>query len=243
MPYTTENIRNVAILGHGSSGKTCLAENMLYLTGVTDRPGKINDGNTVSDSDSEEIKRQISIYLASVYTEYKDCKINILDTPGYFDFAGEVVEALRVAEAGIIVCSAKDGITVGFEKGWSFLSAAKLPKAVYVSKIDEENGDYDAVLASLRERYGTSICPLIAPIKSASGKIEGIVDIVNRKAYAIEGGKSKEIPVPDSMSAELDELYNAINESVAETSEELMDKFFEGEEFTYEEKIEGRIDG
>ena len=239
MPYTTENIRNIAILGHGSSGKTSLAENMLFLTGGTDRLGKIADGNTVGDSDSEEIKRQISIYLATLFVEYKDNKINILDTPGYFDFAGEVAEALRVADAGIIVCSAKDGITVGFEKSWSFLTAAKLPKAIYVSKTDEENGDFDAVFASLRERYGTSVCPLMAPIKNASGKVEGIVDIISRKAYAIEGGKSKEIPVPDSMNAELEELYNSVNESVAETSEELMDKFFEGEAFTDEEKIQG----
>ena len=239
MPYTTENIRNIAILGHGSSGKTCLAESMLFLTGGTDRLGKITDGNTVGDSDSEEIKRQITIYLATMFAEYNSHKINILDTPGFFDFAGEVAEALRVADAGIIVCSAKDGITVGFEKSWSYLSASKLPKAIYVSKTDEENGDFDAVFAALREKYGTSICPLIAPIKDASGKVEGIVDIISRKAYAIDGGKNKEIPIPDSMSAELEELYTAVNESVAETSEELMDKFFDGEEFTDEEKIQG----
>ena len=239
MPYTTDNIRNVAILGHGSSGKTCLAESILFLTGGIDRLGRIADGNTVSDSDSEEIRRQISIYLATMFAEYKECKINILDTPGYFDFAGEVTEALRAADAGVIVCSAKDGISVGFEKSWSFLSAAKLPKAIYVSKTDEENGDYDAVFSSLREKYGTSICPLVAPIKNASGKVEGVIDIISRKAFTFEGGKSKEIPVPDNMSAELEELYTAVNESVAETSEELMEKFFEGEEFTDEEKIRG----
>ncbi|MCL2125427.1 MAG: elongation factor G [Oscillospiraceae bacterium] len=239
MPYTTESIRNIALLGHGSSGKTCLAESMLFLTGGTDRMGKITDGNTVGDSDTEEIKRQITIYLASMFAEYKDHKINILDTPGYFDFAGEVAEALRVVDAGIIVCSAKDGITVGFEKGWQALSAAKLPKAVFVTKTDEENGDFDAVFASLREKYGTSICPLIAPIKSAAGKVEGVVDILSKKAYAIDGGKNKEIPIPDSMGGELEELYNAVNESVAETSEELMEKFFDGQEFTFEEKVEG----
>jgi len=239
MPYTTEGIRNISILGHGSSGKTSLAESMLFLTGGTDRLGRIADGNTVGDSDSEEIKRQITIYLATTYAEHKGCKINILDTPGYFDFAGETMEALRVADAGIVVCSAKDGISVGFEKGWAFLSASKLPKAVYVSKVDEENGDFDAVYSSLRDKYGNSVCPLIVPIKGASGKVEGVVDIVNRKAYAAEGGKQKEIPIPDSMSAELEELYNAVNESVAETSEELMDKFFDGQEFTNEEKIQG----
>ena len=243
MPYTTENIRNIAILGHGSSGKTCLAESMLFLTGATDRLGKISDGNTVGDSDSEEIKRQITIYLATTFVEHKNSKINILDTPGFFDFAGEVAEALRVADAGIIVCSAKDGITVGFEKAWSHLKAGNLPKAIYVSKLDEENGDYDAVFASLREKYGTAICPLMVPIKNASGKAEGIVDIISRKAYAVEGGKKKEIPIPDSMSSQLEEIFNSVDESVAESSEELMEKFFEGEGFTKEERIQGLKSG
>ena len=239
MPYTTENIRNVAILGHGSSGKTSLAESILYLTGQTDRLGKVSDGNTVGDSDAEETKRQISIYLSTMYTEYKDHKINILDTPGYFDFVGETLEALRVAEAGIITCSAKDGITVGFEKAWSYLKAGSIPKAVYISKVDEENGDFGAAFASIREKYGTSVCPLIIPIKNAAGKVEGVLDFISRKGYAIEGGKQKEIPIPDSMSSELEELYGILNECIAESSEELMEKFFEGEEFTVEERIEG----
>ena len=239
MPYTTEGIRNIAILGHGSSGKTCLAESMLFLTGGIDRLGRIADGNTVSDSDSEETRRQISIYLATVFAEHNDCKINILDTPGYFDFAGETAEAVRVADAGIVVCSAKDGISVGFEKGWACLTANKLPKAIYVSKTDEENGDFDSVFAALRDKYGTSVCPLVTPIKGASGKVEGVVDIVNRKAYAIDGNKQKEIPIPESMSAGLEELYTIVNECVAETSEDLMDKYFSGEEFTAEEMVEG----
>jgi len=239
MPYTTEGIRNIAILGHGSCGKTSLVESMLFLTGGTDRLGRVADGNTVGDSDSEEIKRQITIYLATTFADYKGSKINILDTPGYFDFAGETAEALRVADAGILVCTAKDGISVGFEKGWSALNVNKLPKAIYVSKIDEENGDFDAVLTALRDKYGTSVCPIIIPIKDASGKAVGVVDLVSRKAYAVEGGKQKEIPIPDSMSSELEEMYNAINESVAETNEELMDKFFDGQEFTDAEKIGG----
>ena len=237
MPYTTENIRNIAILGHGGSGKTSLAESMLFLTGKADRLGKISDGNTVGDSDSEEIKRQITIYLAVMFAEHKNCKINILDTPGFFDFAGEVAEALRVADAGLVTCTAKDGISVGFEKGWSFLSSMKLPRAAYVSKIDEENGDFDAVLSSLRERYGTSVCPLTIPVKNASGKVEGVYDLVYRKAYSIEGGKQKEIPVPESMTDELEALYETFNESIAETCEELMEKY--GEEYTTEEIIKG----
>jgi len=239
MPYTTDGIRNIAILGHGSSGKTSLAESMLFLTGGTDRLGRIADGNTVADSDSEEVRRQISIYLATMFVEYKGCKINILDTPGYFDFAGETAEALRVADAGIVVCSAKDGISVGFEKGWSYLTAKKLPKAIFVSKVDEENGDFDAVLASLRERYGSAVCPLVVPVKSDSGKIEGVVDIISRKAYAIDGGKQKEIPIPDSMNEQLVEIFTTVTESAAETSEELMEKYLVEETLSAEEIIQG----
>jgi len=237
MPYTTEKIRNIALLGHSSSGKTSLAESMLFLTGSTDRLGKVTDGNTVGDSDSEEVKRQITIYLATLFTEHKGCKINILDTPGFFDFAGEVCEALRVVDAGIVTCTAKDGISVGFEKGWSALAASKLPRAAYISKIDEENGDFDATLEALREKYGTSVCPLTIPVKNASGKIEGVYDLVYRKAYSFEGGKQKEIPVPDSMSGELEAIYETFNESIAETCEELMEKY--GEEYTTEEIIKG----
>ena len=239
MTYATDKIRNIALLGHGSNGKTSLAESMLFLTGATDRLGRIVDGNTVGDSEAEEIKRQISISLASMFTEYKDCKINILDTPGYFDFAGEVAEALRVADAGIIVCGAKDGITVGLEKSWRYLENLSLPRAVFVSRIDEENGDYEAVYQALRAKYGTSVCPMIAPIKGASGKVEGLVDLIYKKAFSIEGGKTKEIPIPESMKSDLESLYTALNESVAETSEELMEKYFSGEEFTLEEVISG----
>lgn len=239
MTYATDKIRNIALLGHGSNGKTSLAESMLFSTGQTDRLGKVVDGNTVGDSEAEEIKRQISISLATMYTEYRDCKINILDTPGYFDFAGEVAEALRVAEAGIIVCGAKDGITVGLEKAWKYLDNLNLPRAVFVSKIDEENGNYEAVYSALREKYGTSVCPMIAPIKNSAGKVEGLIDLINRKAFTVEGGKTKEIPIPDSMKSDLETLYTALNESVAETSEELMEKYFSGEEFTVDEVITG----
>ena len=239
MPYTTESIRNIAILGHGGNGKTSLSESMLFLTGSTDRLGKIADGNTVGDSDSEEIKRQISIQLSTMFFEHNGCKINILDTPGYFDFAGESAQALRVADGGVIVCSAKDGVSVGLEKAWSYLEERKLPRAIYISKVDEENGDFDAVFAALRERYGASVCPLIAPIKDDAGKIVGVIDIVKRKAFTFKDGKRQEIPITDSMNAELEELYTAVNESVAETSEEFMDKYFSGETFTTEEIIKG----
>ena len=236
MAYTTEKIRNIAILGHSGSGKTSLVESMLYLTKATDRLGKVSDGNTVGDTDSEEVKRGITIYLSTLFAEHKGVKINILDTPGFFDFAGEVQQALRVADAAILTCTAKDGISVGFEKGWSMLSAKNLPRAAYVSKIDEENGDFDTVLEALRERYGTSVCPLTIPVKDA-GKVVGVYDLVHRKAFAIDSNKPKEIPVPDSMSAELEAVYEVFNECIAETCEELMEKF--GEEYTTDEVIKG----
>ncbi len=242
MAYTPDRIRNIALLGHGSSGKTSLAESMLYLTGVTDRLGKITDGNTVGDSDTEEIKRKITISLAAMYAEYNNHKINILDTPGYFDFAGEVAEALRVAGCGVIVCAAKDGITVGLEKAWKFVEDAKMPRVFFVTKIDEENGDFGTVYAALRQKYGTSVCPMTVPIKNGS-KIEGVVDLVSRKAYAPDGNKRKEIPIPDDMSDELATYYEALSESVAETSEEMMEKYFSGEAFTPEEIFTGLKSG
>jgi elongation factor G len=212
---------------------------MLFLTGATDRLGKITDGSTVGDFDPEETKRRISISLSTTSAEYRGHRVNILDAPGYFDFAGEAIEALRVADAGIIVCGAKDGMTVGLEKAWKMLASGKLPRAFYISKADEENGDYDAVYSALRAKYGTSVCPMIAPVKNASGKIEGVVDLIKRRAFKFENGKRAEMPIPDAMAAELEALYTAVNESVAETDEELMEKFFSGEEFTLEEKIRG----
>ena len=139
MRYSVQNIRNVCLLGHGGSGKTALAESLLYMTGAIDRMGKASDGNTVCDYDPEEIKRQISISLAVAPLEYKGCKINVLDTPGSFDFSGEVMEALRAADAAIIVCSAKDGISVGLEKAWKYCEERNMPRFIYISKTDEDN--------------------------------------------------------------------------------------------------------
>jgi elongation factor G len=238
MSYATDKIRNIALLGHGSNGKTSLAESILYITGAVDRLGKVNDGNATGDYDSEETKRKISIYTASMFAEYKNHKINILDTPGYFDFAGEVVEALRVADAGIIVCGAKDGLTVGAEKAWKYLSERNLPKAFYISKIDEENGDFESAYNALRDKFGTSVCPIMVPIKNGA-KVEGVIDLIHNKAFAFDGKANKEIPIPAAMASEIEELRMAINESVAETDEELMEKYFEGEEFTMDEIIRG----
>lgn len=235
MSYAIKDIRNICLLGHGGSGKTSLAESLLYLTGKTDRLGKVADGSTVSDYDAEEIRRKISIAATTMFCEYRGTKINLIDTPGYFDFAGEVNQALRVADAGILLCSAKDGLNVGAEKAWKALTAAKKPRAIFISKTDEENANYDKAFASLRDKFGVSVCPLVAPIVE-NEKITGLIDISTKKGYTFDAkGKRTEVPVPASMQDTLDSLYEAFGEAIAETSEELMDKFFDGVAFTAEE--------
>lgn len=239
MSYSAQNIRNICLLGHGGNGKTSLAESMLFQTGAIDRIGKISDGNTVCDYDAEEIRRQFSIATAVAPLEYAGCKINVLDTPGYFDFVGEVMEGLRVADAAVIVCSAKSGMSVGAEKAWKYCEARKLPRILYISKTDEENSDYNAAFETLRERFGKNIAPIVAPIWDADKKVIGIIDVLNKRAYDIQDGKRHEIPVPDNKKDVLDELYGALVESVAETSEEFMERYFNGEEFSYAEMIQG----
>ncbi len=235
MSYAIKDIRNICLLGHGGSGKTSLAESLLYLTGKTDRLGKVAEGNTVSDYDAEEIRRKISIAATTMFCEYRGTKINLIDTPGYFDFAGEVNQALRVADAGILLCSAKDGLNVGAEKAWKALMAAKKPRAIFISKTDEENANYDRAFASLRDKFGVSVCPLVAPIIE-NEKITGLIDVSTKKGYTFDAkGKRTEVPVPASMQDSLDSLYEAFGEAIAETSEVLMDKFFDGVAFTAEE--------
>ncbi|MEG1747242.1 MAG: elongation factor G [Oscillospiraceae bacterium] len=243
MSYSVQNIRNVCLLGHGGNGKTSLAEHILFATGVTERLGKIPDGNTVCDYDPEEAKRQISISAAMAPVEYKGCKINIIDTPGYFDFAGEVLEAIRVSSAAVIVCSAKSGISVGAEKAWKYCESRKLPRILYISKTDEENSDYNAAFAALRERFGKNIAPVVAPIWDESKRVIGIIDVLHRRAYEMKDGKRSEIEIPENKQSVITELYDALKESVAETSEVLMDKYFAGEDFTYAEMVQGLRQG
>ena len=239
MSYSVQNIRNVALLGHGGNGKTTLVESLLYMNGQLDRQGRTTDGNTVCDYDAEEIKRQISISTAVAPVEYNGCKVNLLDTPGNYDFSGEVQEALRVAELGIIVCDAKSGLSVGTERAWKLLNKANMPRFIYISKIDEDNGDFNGAFATLREHFGRAIAPLIIPIWDDKKHVTGIVDVVNKRAYTIENGKRVEIPIPEDKVSVIEEQYDALMESVAETSEEFMDKFFSGESFTYAEVIQG----
>ena len=234
MSYATKDIRNIALLGHGGNGKTSLAESILFLTGATDRLGSSAVGNSVSDYDSEEIRRQISISATTMYTDYQKTKINIIDTPGYFDFAGEVAQALRVADAGIICVSAKDRINVGAEKAWKRVCDANLPRAIYISKTDEEHANFYKTFQTLREKFGSSLSPMTAPIVE-NEKVIGLVDIIARKAYKFEGNKRTEISIPAEMSSRVDELYEEIAENAAGTSEELMEKYLETGEITSDE--------
>ena len=239
--YTVNSIRNVCLLGHSGSGKSALAESLLYMTGAIDRMGKNADGNTVSDYDAEEIRRNISISTSVLPIEYKNHKINILDTPGAFDFSGAVMEALRAADAAILVLSAKDGITVGFEKAWKYCEERNMPRFIYVSKVDEDNSDYNATVDSLREKYGNKIAPVVVPIWDNAKKVTGIIDVLNKRAYEMQKLKRVEINLSDDKLSVVDEFSFALKEAVAETDEELMERFFEneGEDFTYAEIING----
>ncbi len=241
--YTANAIRNICLLGHSGSGKSALAESLLYMTGAIDRIGRNADGNTVCDYDPEEIRRNISISSSLVPLEYKSIKINVLDTPGAFDFSGAVMEALRAADAAIIVCSAKDGITVGFEKAWKYCEERNMPRFIYISKVDEENSDYNATFDALREKYGNKIAPVVVPIWDSNRKVTGIIDVLNKRAYEMQKLKRVEIEVPADKESVIEEFNDALKESVAETSEELMDKFFGGEDFTYAEMIKGMHQG
>ncbi|MEG1988534.1 MAG: elongation factor G [Oscillibacter sp.] len=239
MSYSVQNIRNVCLLGHSGNGKTALAESLLYMTGAIERMGRCADGNTVCDYDAEETKRQISISTAVAPLIYKGCKINLLDTPGAFDFAGEVMEALRAADAAIIVCSAKDGVSVGLEKAWKYCEERNMPRFLYISKTDEDNSDYNATFEALRARFGKKIAPVIVPIWDENKKVTGLIDVLNKRAYEMQDLKRVEVDVPAGKEDVITEFNDSLKESVAETSEDLMEKFFAGTDFTYAEMIQG----
>ena len=233
--YRTDEIRNVVLLGHGGSGKTSLAEAMAYVSGAISRMGKIADGNTISDFDKEEQKREFSISTSLVPIEWEKAKINILDTPGYFDFVGEVEEAVSAADAAVIVVSGKAGVEVGTEKAWELCDKYKLPRMVYVTEMDVDDASFRQVVQDLTERYGKVIAPHFQPIRE-NEKLVGYVNVIKNAARRYTGvGQREECEIPEYCKPNLEIYRDKLLEAVAETSEAFMERYFEGDEFSVEE--------
>ena len=239
----TKKIRNVALLGHGGCGKTSLSEAMVYICGGSDRLGKVTDGNTISDFDAEETKRGFSISASVMNMVWKDCKINVIDTPGYLDFVGEVNQALRVADSAVIVMDAKAGIEVGTELAWDYAQAAGLPKAFFINKFDDNDARFARVLDSLHDTFGKNVCPLTIPMVK-DGEVKGCIDLIDQIAHVFDanGRHSVEIIPEESMEA-VEKYRDMLMEAVASTNEDLMMKYFEGEEITQMEAINAVHEG
>ena len=237
--YGTKQIRNVVLLGHGGAGKSTVAEALAYLTGVTKRMGKVSDGNTISDYDKEEIKRQFSISTTMVPIEYQGAegkvKINLLDTPGYFDFVGEVEEAVSVADAAIIVVNCKAGIEVGTEKAWELCEEYRLPRIIFVTNMDDDHASFRELILKLEKQFGRKIAPFQVPIRE-NEKFVGFVNAVKMEGRRFTNlSDYEECEIPEYTKKNLGIIRDALIEAVAETSEEYMERYFSGEEFTQDE--------
>ncbi len=232
--YTTEKIRNVVLLGHGGAGKTSLAEAMGYLAGLTSRMGRVEDGNTISDFGKEEQKRHTSVSTSVIPMEWSDCKINVLDTPGGFDFVGEMEEAVSAADAAIIVVSGKAGVEVGTEKAWEICEKNNLPRMFFVTDMDVDNASYKNVVEDLTERYGKKIAPLHLPVRE-NEKFVGYVNVISEKAQKWVGKEVVDCEIPDYSVEYLNKYKELLMEAVAETSEDMMERYFSGETFSEDE--------
>ncbi|WP_077368885.1 elongation factor G [Anaerosalibacter sp. Marseille-P3206] len=236
--YQTDEIRNVAFIGHSGSGKTTLTEAILYLSGVTKRQGKVDDGNTVSDFDKEEISRKVSIGSSVIPVEWNNMKYNFLDAPGYFDFAGEMYGALRASEAALLLIDASSGVEVGTEKAWKYTEKHNIPKAIFLNKMDKENINFQKVLDQIKDGLGDKVVPFALPIGS-SENFKGLVSVIDEIGKEYNGKDAKDIEIPEELKDEVASIKEMLVEKVAETEEELMEKFFEGEAFTDEEITRG----
>ena len=236
--YAVQKLRNICLLAHGNAGKTTLAEAMMFNTGVLDRFGKVVDGTTTTDYDPEEIKRKISISTAMAPCEWLDHKINVIDTPGYFDFVGEVMQGIRVAEGAIIVVSAKSGVSVGTEKSWAYAKERNVARLFFINKMDEENANFNAAYDKMLATFGNSVIPFQLPIYEAE-KYVGYVDIINMTAKKFQKDKLVDAEIPKDLTDIVSKIKNSLNELIAETDENLMEKFFGGEEYTPEEIKKG----
>ena len=236
--YNTGRIRNVCLIAHSKAGKTTLAEAMLYNSGVINRIGKTEDGNTICDYDSEEIKRAVSIRTSLAAVEWKDTKMNFLDAPGYFDFVGDMISAIAAADVGVIVVSGKSGARVGGEIAFRYAEQRDLPVAFFINKMDHENAKFSEVVEELRTKFGTGAVPIQVPIKEGE-KFTGYVDVVDNTAYKFENNKLVKIDVPEDLYPQVQEIKAELCEAIAESDEELLDKFFSDEPFTKEDLKRG----
>jgi elongation factor G len=233
--YRAEQIRNVALISHVGAGKTSLVDAALYDSGAVTRQGKVDDGTSISDYDPDELKRHMSLNVKVLPVEWKDHKINFIDTPGYADFVGEVKAGLRVADAALVVVTAEKGVEVGTELTWQYADERKLPRMVFINKLDRENTSFDQALDSLRKQFGVRVVPLQLPIGEQSA-FRGVVDLVSQKAYTFEGGnKVQEIPVPAAIKDRISTYREQLIESAVESDDAIMEKFLEGEELSDEE--------
>jgi elongation factor G len=236
--YAVQKLRNICLLAHGNAGKTTLAEAMMFNTGVLDRFGKVADGTTTTDYDPEEVKRKISISTAMAPCEWLDHKINVIDTPGYFDFVGEVQQGIRVSDGAVIVVSAKSGVSVGTEKSWAYAKERNIARAFFINKMDEENANFHAALDKMVSTFGSSVVPFQLPIYEAE-KFVGYVDIINMTAKKFQKDKLIDAEIPADLTDKISEVKDSLNELIAETDEALMEKFFGGEQYTPDEIQKG----
>ena len=236
--YLAGRIRNIALTGHSDSGKTSLAEALLFKAGASDRLGKVAEGNTVSDYDPEEIKRQVSVSTSIAPFAWGSTKINLIDTPGLFDFAGETAEGARAAESLLITVSGKSGVGVGTEKAYKMAKDASKATMFFVSKLDAEHADFYKVFEELKATFGPTVCPIVVPYVEEN-EVKSYINLIDMKAYAYnEKGEPHEVEMPD-FGHRLDGLTAAVSEAVAETDEALFEKYFSGEQFTRDEIIRG----
>lgn len=233
--YNSGEVRSIVVMGHSGCGKTSMMEACLFRADVIKRLGKVDEGNTISDYDSEEIRKKVSINTSVIPIEWMDTKINFLDTPGYFDFEGEVRTAAYVADAALIMVSAKNGLEVGTEKAWNIAEEMKLPKMIFMSFMDDEKAHFERTLKELREKFGKAVAPLQIPFFDAGGKVDGLINLIKRDARIKIDGKLSKCEMPADMIDLVEELRAMIVEVAAESDDELMEKYFNNEELTYEE--------
>lgn len=240
--YASDKIRNVTLLGHGGSGKTSLLEAILFDKKVTDRLGSVDDGNTVSDYSKEEIQRKFTIGTSLIPMEWGGNKINFLDTPGYFDFVGETIGALSISSGAVILVDASSGIEVGTEKAWRYAEQRNMPRLIFINKMDKENINYVELIEKLKEEFGMKIAPFVVPIGDGE-EFKGYVNVVDMVGRIIEGDKVLDADIPAELEERVASVREMLIESVAESDEELLEKFFEGEEFTEDEIRRGLAQG